>query len=57
MVFALSAAEMPVVTPSRASTLIVYAVRSRSRFWWTISGRPSRSRSSPSMGTQMTPLV
>ena len=42
-VWARSAAEMPVVTPSRASTEIVYAVRSRSLLCGVISGISSRS--------------
>ena len=52
-----SAAEMPVVTPSRASTLRVKAVRIRSVFCEVISGRCSRSSSAPRIGTQITPLV
>ena len=52
-----SAAEMPVVTPSLASTLTVNAVRIRSLFCEVISGSWSRSSSSPSIGTQITPLV
>ena len=56
-VLARSAAEIPVVTPSRASTLTVKAVRIRSLFCVVISGSWSRSSSSPSIGTQMTPLV
>ena len=57
MVRARSAAEMPVVTPSRASTLMVNAVRIRSAFCVVISGSCSRSSISPSIGTQITPLV
>ena len=52
-----SSAEMPVVTPSRASTLIVNAVRIRSELCGVISGSCSRSSSSPGSGTQITPLV
>ncbi len=52
-----SAAEMPVVTPSLASTLTVKAVLIRSLFCEVISGSWSRSSSSPSIGTQITPLV
>ena len=52
-----SAAEMPVVTPSAASTLTVNAVRMRSEFCAVISGSASRSRSAPGIGTQITPLV
>jgi hypothetical protein len=40
---------------SRASTEIVYAVRSRSRLCGVISGMLSRSSSAPSIGTQTTP--
>ena len=47
---------MPVVTPSRASTEIVYAVRSRSLLCGVISGISSRSSISPGIGTQITPL-
>jgi hypothetical protein len=57
MVVARSAAEMPVVTPWRASTLSVNAVRMCSVFCEVISGRCSRSSSAPGSGTQMTPLV
>lgn len=52
-----SAAEMPVLTPSRASTLMVYAVRIRSLFCAVIRGMLRRSRSAPSIGTQITPLL
>ncbi len=55
-VWARSAAEMPVVTPSRASTEIVYAVRSRSLLCGVISGISSRSSISAGIGTQITPL-
>ena len=57
MVVARSAAEMPVLTPSRASTLSVKAVRMRSVFCEVISGSWSRSSSAPGNGTQITPLV
>jgi hypothetical protein len=56
-VCARSAAEMPVVTPSRASTEMVYAVRIRSRLCGVINGMFSRSRVSPSSATQTNPLV
>ena len=52
-----SAADIPVLTPSLASTLIVNAVRIRSLFSVVISGTCSRSSSRPGIGTQMTPLV
>ncbi len=55
-VWARSAAEMPVVTPSRASTEIVYAVRSLSLLCGVISGISSRSSMSAGIGTQITPL-
>ena len=55
-VWARSAALMPVLTPSRASTEIVYAVRSLSLLCGVISGISSRSSMSPGIGTQMTPL-
>ena len=55
MVFARSAAEMPVVMSCRASTLIVNAVPWCSWFWLVIWGTFSRSRSGPSMGTQIRP--
>ncbi len=51
-----SAAEMPVLTPSRASTEIVYAVRSLSLLWGVISGISSRSSIAAGIGTQITPL-
>ena len=54
--WARSAAEMPVVIPSRASTETVYAVRMRSRLCGVINGIPSRSRVAPVKGTQITPL-
>ena len=50
-----SAAEMPVVTPSRASTETVYAVRIRSRLCGVISGMPSRSSVGAVIGAQITP--
>ena len=52
-----SSAEIPVVTPSRASTLMVKAVRIRSALCGVISGSCSRSSMSPGSGTQITPLV
>ncbi len=52
-----SPAEMPVVTPSRASTLTVNAVRIRSELCGVINGSCSRSSTSPGSGTQITPLV
>ena len=56
-VWARSAAEMPVLTPSRASTEIVYAVRSLSLLCGVISGISSRSSMSAGIGTQITPLL
>ncbi len=56
-VCARSAAEMPVLTPSRASTEIVYAVRSRSLLCGVIRGISSRSSIAAGMGTQITPLL
>ena len=53
----ISAAEMPVLTPSRASTEIVYAVRSLSLLCGVISGISSRSSMVPGIGTQITPLL
>ena len=50
-----SAAEMPVLMPSRASTETVYAVRIRSRLCGVISGIPSRSSVGAVTGTQITP--
>ena len=47
---------MPVVIPSRASTEIVYAVRSLSLLCGVISGISSRSSMSAGIGTQITPL-
>ena len=55
MVLALSCAEMPVVTPARASTDTVKAVRKWSSCWFTMRGSPKRSRSSESMGTHTSP--
>ena len=54
-----SAAEMPVVVPTRASTDTVKAVRWPSVFSLpdTISGSCNSSRRPPSMGRQITPLV
>ena len=57
IVVARSAAEMPVLTPSLASTVTVNAVRMLSVFCVVISGSWSRSRSSPRIEAQMTPLV
>ena len=57
MVRARSAAEIPVVTPSRASTLIVYAVRIRSVFWLSSAAAGAGPASRPASGTQITPLV
>jgi hypothetical protein len=53
IVCARSAAEMPVVTPSRASTVTVYAVPRRSWLVWYIGGRSSRSASASVSGAQM----
>ncbi len=55
-VWARSAAEMPVETPSRASQEIVYAVRIRSRLCGVIRGISSRSSISAGIGAQITPL-
>ena len=55
MVRARSAAEMPVVISCRASTLIVNAVPWCSWLWLVIWGTFSRSRSEPSIGTQIRP--
>ncbi len=52
-----SAAEIPVETPSRASTEIVYAVRILSLLCGVISGISSRSSIAPGIGTQITPLL
>jgi hypothetical protein len=57
MVVARSAAEMPVLTPSRASTLRVKAVRWGSVLWAVIWGRLSRSSWASRIGMQITPLV
>mmetsp|Transcript_34984 Transcript_34984/g.75752 ORF Transcript_34984/g.75752 Transcript_34984/m.75752 type:complete len:240 (-) Transcript_34984:355-1074(-) len=53
----LSAAEMPVLVPFFRSTETVNAVPMASLPFSTIWCRPSRSKSSPSMPTQMSPLV
>ena len=45
--------EMPVDTPSRASTVTAYAVPRRSWLVWYIGGRSSRSQSAAVSGTQM----
>ncbi len=55
MVLARSAAEIPVVMPSRASTLIVKAVPMCSWLSLVIGGSCSRSKSRPSIGTQISP--
>ena len=55
MVCARSAEEIPVVMPYAASTATVMAVECGEVLWRTIIGMPSRSRSSPSMGTQIKP--
>jgi len=57
MVRARSAALMPVVMPSRASTLTVKAVPRRASLRATIGGRSSASARSDDMGTQTTPLA
>jgi len=57
MVVARSAAEMPVLTPSRASTLRVKAVRWGSVLCEVICGSWSRSSSASRIGMQITPLV
>ena len=57
IVCARSAAEMPVLIPSRASTVTVYAVPRRSWLVWNIGGRSRRSASSSVTGTQMKPEV
>ena len=57
IVRARSAAEIPVETPSRASTVTEYAVPLRSSLIAVIGGSSSRSRPSASIGTQMTPTV
>jgi hypothetical protein len=51
-----SAAEIPVVTPRRASMETVKAVLRRSVFEATIKGISRSSRRSPSTGMQITPL-
>ena len=48
-----SCAEIPVVTPSLASTVTVYAVRKESRLVWCMGGRSSRSHASSVIATQM----
>ena len=53
IVVARSEAEMPVVTPSRASTVTVYAVPRRSWLTRSIGGRSSRSASASVTATQM----
>ena len=53
MVCARSAAEMPVVTPLRASTVTAYAVPRLSWLVWYIGGRSRRSASGSGSGTQM----
>ena len=45
------------MTPSRASTEIVYAVRILSRLCGVISGISSRSSMAAGIGTQITPLL
>ena len=57
MVCARSAAEMPVVVLSRASTDTVNAVCLRSSLRWYIGGSPSRSQSAAVSGAHSTPLV
>ena len=54
-VCARSLAEMPVVMPSRASTLTANAVCIRSSFCCTIAGIPSRSSAAPVIGTHTRP--
>src|SRR5829696_10033818 len=54
-VWALSAAEMPVVMPSFASIEAVNAVPMREALWVTISGMSRRSTISPAMGRQIRP--
>ena len=53
MVCARSAAEIPVVTPTLASTVTVNAVRKPSALVWCIGGRSSRSHSPSVSATQM----
>src|SRR5712691_1769489 len=57
IVRARSPALMPVVTPSRASTLTVNAVPSLASLRETICGRSSSCNRSAVIGTQMTPLA
>src|SRR6266480_2559462 len=57
MVCARSDAEMPVLTPSRASTVTAYAVPRRSWLVWYIGGSSSRSQSSLASGAQTNPDV
>src|SRR5438477_11791036 len=57
IVRARSAALIPVVTPSRASTLTVNAVPSRASLRATICGSASSSRRAVVIGTQITPLA
>src|SRR5438093_1816338 len=57
MVCARSLALIPVVTPSRASTLTVKAVPRRASFRETICGSSSSCRRSAVIGTQITPLA
>jgi len=53
IVWARSAALIPVVTPSAASTVTVYAVRRGSRLSATISGSARRSARDSGIGAQM----
>ena len=55
MVCARSWAEMPVVTPSRASIETVNAVENRLLFFWGISWRPRWAARSPVMARQIRP--
>jgi hypothetical protein len=48
---------MPVVIPSRASTVTLKAVPRGASLRWTICGSSSCSRRSLVIGTQMTPLA
>ena len=57
IVRARSAALIPVVTPSRASTVTVNAVPRRASLRATICGRSSSSSRSAVIGTQITPLA
>ena len=57
MVWVRSAAEMPVLTPARASTVTVYAVPRRSWLVWYIGGSSNRSASASVSGAQMNPEV